>query len=376
MRVMVTGVRGIHGVEGGIESHVEQLYSGLAEQGVEVEVIVRSPFQPAEAGVTWRGLHLRRIWSPKTKGLEALVHTFLAVLWAAFSRPDVLHIHAIGPGLFIPLARLFGLKVVFTHHGPDYDREKWGVFAKRLLRLGEYLACKFANERIAISQTIRDLIRNNYGKDALLIPNGVPRASLRAPGSTMREFELEAQRYILQVSRLVPEKRQLDLINAFEKSRLDGWKLVITGALKQGDPYVDKVLRRSLEVDDVVLTDFRHGDELAELFTNAGLFVLPSTHEGLPIALLEALSYGLRVLASDIPANLEVSLNEHQYFNLGDTDELAERLKCFATNPPSPAQTSDIIEWVHQKYDWVQITKETHKALAAVAGASRAVALE
>jgi len=364
MRVMVTGVRGLPGVEGGIESHVEQLYRRLAEQGVEVEVVVRSPFQPEEAGARWHGLRFRRIWSPKTKGLEALVHTLFAVSWAIVSRPDVLHIHAVGPGLFTPLARLFGLKVLFTHHGPDYDREKWGAFAKCLLRLGEYLACRCASERIAISKTIQDLIREKYAMDARLIPNGVPRAKLCAPGSALQQFGLEPQKYILQVSRLVPEKRQLDLVNAFDNCQLDGWKLVITGALKRNDPYVDEVIKRSLEVDDVVLTDFRQGDELAELFTNAGLFVLPSAHEGLPIALLEALSYGLQVLASDIPANLEVGLNEHQYFKLGNIDELAGRLECFATTPPSPAQATDIIEWVHQEYDWGRIASDTHKALA------------
>jgi len=371
MRVLVIGLRGLPGVEGGVESHVEQLYSRMAGKGVDVEVAVRSHFQPPEADTNWQGLRLRRIWSPKTKGLEAFVHTFLAVCWGVVSRPDVLHIHAVGPGIYTPLARLLGLKVTFTHHGADYEREKWGPIAKRLLCLGESLACRFANETIAISKTIQNLVYEKYGKDARLIPNGVPRAKLRTAGVTLQQFGLEPHNYILQVSRLVPEKRQLDLIDAFEKCGLQDWKLVLTGMLKCDEPYVDSVVKRSREVENVVLTDFRGGEELAELFANAGVFVLPSTHEGLPIALLEALSYGLRVLASDIPANLEVGLDERQYFKLGDTDELANRLNCFAATPPSPHQAADIMAWVHEKYDWNQIAIDTHNVLEMAAGVSK-----
>jgi len=367
MKVMVTGVRGLPGVEGGVESHVEQLYRRLAEQGVEVEVAVRSPFQPADTGTNWRSLRLRRFWSPKTKGLEALIHTFLAVCWAAIARPDVLHIHAVGPGLFTPLARLFGLKVVFTHHGPDYDREKWGTVAKGVLRLGESLACRFANERISISRTIQNLIQDQYGVSSRLIPNGVPEAVFQTPGALLRQFDLEPGKYILQVSRLVPEKRQLDLMAAFKQAELAGWKLVLTGRLDSSDRYMQQVMQQADSSENIVLTDFRSGNELAELLTNAGLFVLPSAHEGLPIALLEALSYGLRVLASDIPANMEVGLDDAQYFVLGEVDELAQRLSCLTSIPVTELQKQQTIAWVQRKYNWDQIACDTLEAVSAAA---------
>src|ERR1700704_111167 len=168
---MFLGIRGIPSVQGGVETHAEQLYRRLAELGCDVEVLVRTPFVPA-GHRSFGTIRLRRIWSPRTSGYEALVHSLLGVLYAGITRPDVLHIHAVGPAIVTPIARLLGLRVVVTNHGPDYDRDKWGPFPRWVLRTGESLGMRWSHARIAISRVIEQLIQAKYGQESDLIPNG------------------------------------------------------------------------------------------------------------------------------------------------------------------------------------------------------------
>ena len=357
MRVMFLGLRGFPRVQGGVETHSEHLCPLLGELGCEVEVIVRSPYMPPETGDGWRGVRFVRLWSPRSKGLEAIGHTFLGVLVAAVRRPDVLHIQAIGPALMTPLARLVGLRVVVTHHGPDYDRQKWGYFAKWALRTGERWGMRWSNARIAISQVI--LMRAMRGLDSALIPNGVELPVLPQGRAVLDAFRLEPGRYVVLVSRLVPEKRHLDLIEAFRRAALPGWKVAIVGASDHPDAYVQSVLDAARTTPGVVCTGFQSGAKLAELFGQAGMFVLPSSHEGLPIALLEALSYGLPVVASDIPANLEVGLPPEHYFPLGDVAALAGRLREFAAEPLTAADRETRRAWVAGRYNWRRIAEQT-----------------
>lgn len=359
LRVMILGLRGFPNIQGGVERSIEQLSPRMVDLGWEVEAIVRSPYMTAEREGVWRGVRFRRIWSPRYKGIEALVHTFLGVLYAALRRPDVLHIQAIGPALMTPIARLFGLRVVVTHHGPDYDRQKWGGFAKAVLKLGEGFGMRFAHGRIVLSNTIQNLVKNKYGIDACMIPNGVALPTLPASKTALRRFDLEAGRYVLMVSRIVPEKRHIDLIQAFSLAMLPGWKLAIVGAADHPDNHFALVQQTVKGTPGVVLTGFQTGLALSELYAHAGVFVLPSAHEGLPLALLEALSYGLPVLASDIPANLELGLSNHNYFRLGDVASLAEKLRNLANSPRSQAERDRTSRWVVQRYNWQEIAKQT-----------------
>lgn len=368
MRVMFLGLRGFPQVQGGVEAHAEHLCPLLVEMGCEVTVIVRSSYMPAGMGDGWRGVRFVRVWAPQSKGLEAVVHTFLGVLVAAVRRPDILHIQAIGPALMTPLARLLGLRVVVTHHGPDYDRQKWGGFAKWVLRTGECWGMRWSNARIVISRVIRTLVREKHGADSVLIPNGVVLPGLPQGRATLDAFGLEPGCYVVLVSRLVPEKRHLDLIEAFRRAALPGWKLVIVGASDHPDAYVQSVLDAAKATPGVVCTGFQSGARLAELFGRAGLFVLPSSHEGLPIALLEALSYGLPVIASDIPANLEVGLPPEHYFPLGDVVALAERLLEYAGRSLTLKDREVRRQWVGERYDWGTIARQTLDAYRAALG--------
>jgi glycosyltransferase involved in cell wall biosynthesis len=350
IRVVVLGVRGIPNVQGGVETHAAELYQRLAQLGCDVEVVVRTPFVPAGQRA-FGPIRLRRIWSPQRVGVEAFVHSILAVLYAAVARPHILHIHAIGPGIVTPLARLLGLRVIVTHHGPDYDRDKWGRVGRWVLRNGERLGMRYSNARIAISNVIAELIRTKYGRASDIIRNGVVARPLQQNAERLRTFGLEPGYYFLQVGRMVPEKRQLDLIAAFAAAQPPGWKLALVGAVGTDD-YSRSVQAAAAAVPGVVLTGFQTGVALEQLYTHATAFVLPSSHEGLPIALLEALSYGLPILASDIPANLEIGLDAASYFPVADRASLALGLLRLSQSPPDPSARAALRAWTVQNFDW------------------------
>lgn len=360
MKITLVGLRGFPQVQGGVETHAEHLCPLLHDAGCEVSVIVRKPYMPPEKGDEWKGVRFHRLPAPRSKGLEALLHTFAAVLYAGLViRPDVLHIQAIGPAIWTPLARLLGMRVVVTHHGPDYDRQKWKRLGKFVLRTGESWGMRFANRRIVISETIRAMVQEKYGFESDLIPNGVTLPELPNTTDALDQFGLTPGRYVLLVSRLVPEKRHLDLISAFAAAGLDGWKLVLVGASDHPDDYTRQVLEAAVRSPNVVTTGFQTGLALRELYAHAGLFVLPSSHEGLPIAMLEALSFGLPVVASDIPANMEVGLPARTYFPLGDVKRLAECLCEFTAQPIDADSRDQTRRWVTGKYDWRHIAEQT-----------------
>ena len=365
LRICVLGIRGIDNVQGGVETHAAELYPRLIPLGCEVIAIVRSPFSPK--GVTRVGaVRVRRLWAPRAAGLEAFLHSLLGVLYAAWHRPDILHIHAIGPAIVTPIARMLGLRVVVTHHGPDYERDKWGRFARAVLRRGELWGMRYSHARIAISRVIQSLIRNRYSKDSVLIPNGVSPAPPTPNIAHIEAAGLVAGRYFLMVSRIVPEKRQLELIEAFRLAAIPGWKLALVGGLGD-DAYARRVSAAAASLPAVVLTGFRTGEALRQIYAHAGAFILPSAHEGLPIALLEALSFGLPVVASDIPANLEIGLPAESYFPLDDVRTLAARLTKVATQEESAESREARTRWVAERYDWDRIARQTYEVYAAVA---------
>jgi glycosyltransferase involved in cell wall biosynthesis len=369
LRIMVLGLRGITDVQGGIETHARRLYPLLARLGFHVEIVQRSPYYPrARRRREWRRIALTYLWSPRTRGVETAIHTFLGILYAAVSRPDILHLHAVGPGLLAPLARLFGLRVVVTHHAADYEREKWGPLAKAILRAGERLGVGFAHRPIVVSPVLKETVETRYGIGATLIPNGAPPARPRTTRETLRRFDLTSRRYVLCVARLCPEKRQRDLIAAFRAARLPGWKLVLVGDVDTGDPYCRELVADTARDSRLVLTGYQSGVALHELYSHAGLFVLPSALEGHPIALLEAAGYEVPLLASAIPANLAVPLPRDRYFPVGDTHALARKLKAVADEEmAAPAERRALHAVIREQYSWrkaAELTSSVYRYVA------------
>ena len=174
MKIAVVGTRGIPDIQGGVETHCQELYPRLAAMGHDVTVVCRTPYLAPGHPDSYKGVSLLPVYAPRRKSLEATVHTFLALLKVRRLNPDIVHIHAIGPALLTPMARLLGMKVVTTNHGPDYDRAKWGRLARFVLRSGERMGARYSNAVIVISRVIADIEARLYGRtDTRLIFNGV-----------------------------------------------------------------------------------------------------------------------------------------------------------------------------------------------------------
>ena len=375
--IVVTGTRGIPGVLGGVETHCEELLPRIAARGYQI-VLVRRKNYVKDQLTSYKGVMLYDIPNVRIKSFEAVTHTFRAIWNARWKfKADIVHIHSIGPALLTPIARMLGLKIVFTHHGPDYDRDKWGWVAKRMLRIGERMGCKYAHQVIVISDVINVMIKQKYGRDnAFVIPNGVP-APVRVNDTIyLDELKIKPQKYILAMGRFVPEKNFHLLIQAFSALRPEEYKLVIAGDADLEDTY-SRSLKSLAKEHEIVLTGFIKGQKLHTLLSHAALFTLPSSHEGLPIALLEAMSYGLPVLASDIPANKEFNLPLSCYFHYDGTtlhnltealsNKLNDIASCQSKNvgiviarneaiSPAPRNDYDL-----SAYNWDRIAEQTEQ---------------
>lgn len=356
MRVVVTGTRGVPDIQGGVETHCEELFPLMVSKGVDVTIVRRSCY----VGVNnkykeFKGVKLKDLYAPHSKSLEAIIHTFMAIMWAKFQKADIIHIHAIGPGIMIPFAKMLGMKVVFTHHGPDYDRKKWGKLAKAALRKGERVATLHADEVIVISDVIKKSLASKYGRlNTHLIFNGVPSAVISPVTEYIESLGLKPRKYVFALGRLVEEKGFDILINAFSGLSREDLRLVIAGDSDHETDY-SKSLKELAKQNGIIMPGFVRGEKLHQLFSHARLFVLPSFHEGLPISLLEAMSYELPVLVSDIPANKQINLSADSYFRTGDLGSLSERLKFHFSEAYKPT------DYNMKPYDWEIIALQTKR---------------
>jgi glycosyltransferase involved in cell wall biosynthesis len=331
MNICVLGLRGIPDVMGGVERHCLELFPRLKKLHAQHEFIILARKPYVRRGLNeYDGVKIVPLPSSRNKYLEAASNTFLAVLHARFvSNADLLHIHAIGPALFAPLARVLGMRLIVTHHGRDYERQKWNRFAKWFLRLGEHCAISSSSKVIAVSTSLAEDLKRRYPRQASkisYIPNGISTLTPAATGDFDLEhrFGITKGDYILAVGRLVPEKGFHELIKAFKRIENGRIKLVIVGKADHEDHYSRTLIAEAS--DRIVFTGFQNAAILRQLYENASIFVLPSHHEGLPIAALEAAGLGIPVLLSDIAANKDIGLPPANYFPVGNIAALHEKL--------------------------------------------------
>jgi glycosyltransferase involved in cell wall biosynthesis len=333
LTIAMVGQKGFPALWGGVEFHVDRLARGLAAREHRVTVFTRPRYQREVAArglPSPRDVRARLLLSVPTKHLDALTHTF-ASTFAARRGFDILHYHAIGPGSLLALARVLAPRSarILTVHALDWKRAKWGPLAQRLLRMGEGIAVRSAHGIIAVSQDLGEYLRDRYGAEAAVIPNGVRPVVLRRAGPYLSSLGLEAGRFVLFVGRLVPEKGVDCLIEAFR--RVPGsWKLAIAGPAQE-TAYARTLEEAARNDKRVLLCGVVHGERLDELYSQAGAFVLPSMIEGFSLSLLEALSYGLPIVASCIPEVRSVverfSSERAAYFAPGDAEDLAGKIR-------------------------------------------------
>ncbi len=358
MRIAMIGQKGIPATYGGIERHVEEIATRLVKRGHEVTVFSRIYYSRYPG--PYQGVRNLRLPSIRTKHLDAISHCAFSTIYSMLDRHDVVHFHALGPSVFSSLPRLARSRTVVTVHGLDWQRGKWGRFATWFLRYCEKPAVHFPDKTIVVSRTLQDYFRERHHAETVMIPNGTNPGTMRPP-NRIKRWGLDKRRYVLWVGRLVPEKGCHYLIEAFRKTKTDA-HLVMAGGSSFSDSYVESLERLRGDDERIQMIGYVYGDVLEELWSNAYLVVQPSILEGLSISLIEALSYGRCVLASDIPENLEVVEDSAVTFKSRDIQDLRSKLQLCLDHPEMvEATASRCRELAESKYSWPRLVEATEQ---------------
>lgn len=359
LNIAMMGHKRIPSNEGGVEVVVEALCARMVNEGHAVTCYNRAGHHVSgaeheiPAGNIYRGIRLVTVPTVERKGFSAVVSSFLAALGCAFGPYDVVHIHAEGPAFFCWLPKLCGKRVIVTVHGLDWQREKWnGSFASKFIRLGERSAVRFADEIIVLSDNVLEYFLDNYGRVTRYIPNGVSVPRPESPHLISEKWGLKKDGYILYLGRIVPEKGGTYLIEAFKRVKTDK-KLVIAGGSSDTEYYLSHLRELASEDDRILFTGFVQGRIRDELYSNAYVYTLPSDLEGMPLSLLEAMSYGNCCLVSDISECTEVVEDKALQFNRSSVDDLHDKLQMLCDHPETVASyRTDAARFILSKYRW------------------------
>lgn len=349
------GTRGFPGIQGGVERHCERLYPCM--EGAEIRVFRRKPYVNAAYSETvYPHIKFRDFPSTRISGVEAAVHSLLSTVVSAFSDAEVVHVHNIGPAMFTPLLKLAGKKVVLTYHSANYEHDKWGAAAKMILRLSEKIALSAADRVIFVNKFQMQRYSAEIQAKSCYVPNGI--VPLKKPAGTdfIGQLGLAQGGYLLSVGRMTPEKGFDVLIDAYNRLQTDV-KLVIAGAPDQGSGYLDELKRLAGGNGNVIFPGFADGERLAQLYSNAAAYVLPSRIEGFPLVLLEAMSFGLPLIVSDIEATHLLDLPEVSYFKAADTAALSGKLQELLASSDTGAYRCHTVNLAD--YDWGGIAART-----------------
>ncbi len=367
MRIAMIGQKGIPTLYGGIERHVEELSRELVNQGHDIFVYSRKWFTPKNL-TEHAGIKIVHTPTIKTKHFDAIIHTFTSTFHAIFvSKPDIIHYHGVGPSLASWLPRVLApkIKVIATFHCIDRYHQKWGLFARLMLLLGERFACLFPHKTIAVSKTIQNYCLNEFHVNTTYNPNGI--SIKNNPGTQyLSEWNLEPQKYLVMISRLVRHKGAHYLIDAWQRARerapglFVDKKLAIVGGSAFTDDYVRDLKAMAGNDKSIVFTDWQKDEKLHSLFANALMMVHPSENEGLPITVLEAMSFGLPVLVSDIPEHQEV-INDGRFWAANTSvDSLVEKIITLVSSEVLLKETGQKnLAFVKKDFQWKDIAERT-----------------
>ena len=356
--------------EGGVEIVVEELATRMAARGNRVVAYNRKGHNVAGAEFddtvntsnepfSYRGVRVIPVTTIDAKGMAALSSSFFATLKAIAAKPDVIHYHAEGPCVMLRLAHWAGIRTVATIHGLDWQRAKWGKFASTYLKFGERTAARCADEVIVLSRNMQEYFKNTYGRDTWFIPNGIERKQPVAAQKITNKYGLHKDDYMLFLGRIVPEKGVHYLIEAFRKLDTDK-KLVIAGGASDSTEYYEQIKQMAAQDPRIILTGFVQGRMLQELYSNAYIYVLPSDLEGMPMSLLEAMSYGNCCLTSDIAECAEVVGDKAASFAHGSADALYEALQDLVQHPQKVQEYKDqAADFITGKFSWDSVVDQT-----------------
>lgn len=367
LNIAMIGHKRIPSREGGIEIVVEELSTRMVKMGHSVTCYNRSGHHVSgkeyDGGSCkeYQGVKLKSVFTINRKGLAAMTSSFFGAICTAFGKYDVVHFHAEGPCAMLWLPKLFGKRCIATIHGIDWQRAKWGGFASKYIKFGEKVAAKYADEIIVLSEGVQKYFMDTYGRKTVFIPNGVNRPILRDPQMIKDKYGLEKDEYILFLGRLVPEKGITYLIEAFKRITTDK-KLVIAGGSSDTDAFMQKLKKLAEGKDRIMFTGFVQGQILEELYSNAYVYTLPSDLEGMPLSLLEAMSYGNCCLVSDIAECKEVVEDKGVTFKKSSVEDLKEKLEWLLEDEKAVQKYKrEATGFICNKYNWDDVVEKTKR---------------
>lgn len=367
LRIAMLGHKRIPSREGGIEVVVEELATRMVELGHKVICYNRGGHHvsgkeyDAQNLEEYKGVCLKTVLTIDKKGLAAMSASFFAAVRAAFGKYDVVHFHAEGPCAMLWLPKLFGKRCVATIHGLDHQRAKWGKFARAYIMFGEKCAVKCADEIIVLSKDVQKYFKQTYGRETQYIPNGVCKPNIRPAELIKTKWGLEKDSYILFLGRIVPEKGIRYLIKAFKGVSTEK-KLVIAGGASDTDEFLNEMKELAKEDERILFTGFVQGQALEELYSNAYVYTLPSDLEGMPLSLLEAMSYGNCCLVSNIAECTEVVEDKAVVFEKSNVSALKDIIQILCDDEVSVRKVkSTASDFICEKYSWNDVVEETLK---------------
>lgn len=367
LKIAMIGHKRIPSREGGVEIVVEELAKRMVSRGHIVHAYNRKGHHISgkEYDINnynlneYKGIKIIQVSTIEAKGLAALTSSFFATIKALFGKYDVIHFHAEGPCAMLWIPKLFGKRCVATIHGLDHQRAKWGRFAKAYILLGEKVAVKFADEIIVLSEGVQSYFNDIYGRKTKLIPNGVNRPEIRKADLIEKEYGLSCSGFLLFLARLVPEKGITYLIDAFKQVKTER-KLVIAGGSSDTESFMKALRERAKDDERIIFTGFVQGKILEELYSNAYAYILPSDLEGMPLSLLEAMSYGNCCVVSDIAECTEVVEDKAVIFRKGDVSDLKNKLQHLCDESEQVRKYKEkATDFICGKYNWDNVVRET-----------------
>ena len=365
LKIAMLGHKRIPSREGGIEIVVEELSTRMVKLGHQVTCFNRkghhvsgSEFDGNQLS-EYKGVKLKPVWTLDKKGLAAMTASLSAAIKAAFGKYDVVHFHAEGPCAMLWIPKLFGKRCIATIHGIDWQRAKWGGFASKYIKFGEKVAAKYADEIIVLSEGVQRYFKDTYGRRTVFIPNGVNRPVILEPKLIKEKFGLYKDSYFLFLGRLVPEKGISYLIEAFKQINTDK-KLVIAGGSSDTDEFLCDLKKIAKNDERIIFTGFVQGQLLEELYSNGYVYALPAYLEGMPLSLLEAMSYGNCCVVRDIAECAEVVEDKAVVFQKSDVDQLKEKLEDLCDHPEKvQSYKNSASDFICQKYNWDDVVDRT-----------------
>lgn len=365
LKIAMLGHKRIPSREGGIEVVVEELATRMVERGHSVTCFNRSGHNVAgaefdrERHKEYKGVRIKEVFTINRRGLAAMTSSVFSSIAAAFGKYDVVHIHAEGPAFMCWLPKLLGKRVIVTVHGLDHQRAKWGKFASAYIMMGEKNAVRFADEIIVLSAGVQKYFADTYGRKTCFIPNGVKEPKIRTAEQITEKWGLTKGSYILYLGRIVPEKGERYLIEAFKKVDTDK-KLVIAGGSSDTQGFMNELKEMAKDDDRIVFTGFVQGHIKHELYSNSYIYCLPSDLEGMPLSLLEAMSYENCCLVSDIAECTEVVEDKAVIFRKADVADLKEKLQMLCDRADVVGKYKvEAHSYIIKKYGWDDVVDRT-----------------